>query len=85
MTSGSYTTVARSAARLTLAEATPSSRFRPRSIRAAQAPQVMPSIGRSTLVVPARSGAVAATATLLRIPRYPPWVSYDTLPGYGPC
>ena len=74
MTAGSYTTVARSAARLTLAEATPSSRFRPRSIRAAQAPQVMPSIGRSTLVVPARSGAVAATATLLRIPRYPPRV-----------
>jgi DNA-binding FrmR family transcriptional regulator len=81
---GSYTTVARSAARLTLAVATPSSRLSPRSIRAAQAPQVMPSMGRSTLVVPERSGAVAATATSLRhLPRYPPRVPWDTVPGWG--
>jgi DNA-binding FrmR family transcriptional regulator len=42
VTAGSYTTVARSAARLTLAEATPSSRLSPRSIRAAQSPQACP-------------------------------------------
>ncbi len=45
--SGSNTTVARAAARLTSARSTPSSLPSPRPIRVAQAAQVIPSTGRS--------------------------------------
>ena len=57
---GSYSTVARWAAKLTLARCTPSTRFRLFSIRAAQAAQDIPVIGRSTRSLPLGVARVCA-------------------------
>src|SRR5688572_8367772 len=63
ISAGSKRTVARSVARLTLASATPSARFRKRSMRFTQLAQVMPTTGR----VSSEEGSAAVFVTRFRI------------------
>src|SRR5687768_4235631 len=60
---GSKRTVARSVARLTFASATPSARFRKRSMRFTQLAQVMPTTGR----VSSAEGSAVVFVTCFRI------------------